>query len=70
MPHGPVDLSAYGGPKRAAIVYPEIQELSRKGRLVRRWSLLHKIALSDTCVELVADHPRQSATPPGRPSDL
>ena len=48
VPHAPVDLSAYGGPKRAAIVYPEIQELSRHGRLLRRWSLLHKIALSDT----------------------
>ena len=48
VPHGPVDLSAYGGPKRAAIVYPEIQELSRKGRLLRRWSLLHKITLADT----------------------
>jgi Arylsulfotransferase (ASST) len=48
VPHGPVDLSAYGGPKRAAIVYPEVQELSRKGRLLRRWSLLHKITLDDT----------------------
>ena len=48
VPHAPVDLSAYGGPKRAAIVYPEIQELSRKGKLLRRWSLLHKITLADT----------------------
>ncbi|MGZ5322811.1 MAG: arylsulfotransferase family protein [Solirubrobacterales bacterium] len=48
VPHGPVDLRAYGGPKRAAIVYPEVQELSRKGRLLRRWSLLHKITLDDT----------------------
>ena len=37
VPHAPVDLSAYGGPKRAAIVYPEIQELSRHGKLRRRW---------------------------------
>jgi hypothetical protein len=48
VPHGPVDLRAYGGPRRGAIVYPEVQLLSRKGRLLRRWNLLREITVADT----------------------
>jgi hypothetical protein len=48
LPHYGVDLSPYGGPVRSAIVYPEIQELSRSGRFLRRWPLLKQLPLTET----------------------
>lgn len=47
FPFGNVDLSRYGGPENARIVSPEIQEVSRKGRVVWRWNARGHIPLSD-----------------------
>ena len=42
------DLSRVGGPRRAAIVTAEIQELDRRGRLRWRWNSGEKVALRET----------------------
>lgn len=42
------DLRRVGGPRRAAIVSAEIQELDPRGRLLWRWNSRGKIALEET----------------------
>lgn len=42
------DLSRYGGPRRAAIVSAEVQELDPRGRLLWRWNSREQIALAET----------------------
>ena len=48
MPRYGVDLSAFGGPSSAGIVYPEIQELSSSGRFLRRWPLMRQLSVAET----------------------
>jgi hypothetical protein len=43
-----VDLSRFHGPKKATVFYGEAQEITRKGRLVWRWSSRGHVALSET----------------------
>jgi hypothetical protein len=47
VPH-PADLRRVGGPRKAAIVTPEIQELDRQGRVLWRWSSRGRIRLGET----------------------
>ncbi len=42
------DLSRYGGPRRAAIVSAEVQELDPRGQLLWRWNSRKQIALAET----------------------
>lgn len=42
------DLRRYGGPRRAAIVLAEVQELDPRGRVLWRWNSRGKVALSET----------------------
>ncbi|HEX2096566.1 MAG TPA: arylsulfotransferase family protein [Solirubrobacterales bacterium] len=42
------DLRRYGGPRRAAIVSAEVQELDRRGKVRWRWNSRGKIALAET----------------------
>jgi hypothetical protein len=48
VPRKGVDLSAYGGPKRAIVIDNEIQEVTRSGRRVWRWNSKDHIALSES----------------------
>jgi hypothetical protein len=48
VPRRGVDLSAYGGPKRATVIDNEIQEVTRSGRRVWRWNSRDHIALSES----------------------
>ena len=70
VPHGPVDLSAYGGPKRAAIVYPEIRGALAQGQAAASMEPAPQDHPRRHRVELVADHPRQPAPPSGGSADL
>jgi hypothetical protein len=46
-PRDHVDLSRWGGPPDATVVFPEIQELDRRGRLVWSWSTRGHIGLAE-----------------------
>ena len=48
VPRGGVDLSAYGGPRRATVLDNEIQEVTPRGRRVWRWNSRDHIALSES----------------------
>jgi hypothetical protein len=47
-PREGVDLSAYGGPKKAKVYYAEVQEIAPGGGLVWRWNARGHIGLGDT----------------------
>ncbi|MEA2351880.1 MAG: hypothetical protein QOJ14_294 [Thermoleophilaceae bacterium] len=47
-PRDGVDLTKYGGPRRTRVYYPEVQELTRRGRLVWRWNARGHISLDET----------------------
>ena len=44
----PADLRRVGGPRRGAIVTPEVQELDRRGRVLWRWSSDGRVRLGET----------------------
>jgi Arylsulfotransferase (ASST) len=48
VPRSGVDLSAYGGPKRATVIDNEIQEVTRSGRRVWRWNTRDHLSLSES----------------------
>jgi hypothetical protein len=48
VPRNGVDLSPYGGPKRATVIDNEIQELSPSGRRVWRWNSKDHLDLSES----------------------
>jgi hypothetical protein len=48
VPRSGVDLSAYGGPKKATVMDNEIEEVDRAGRLVWLWKSKDHIALSES----------------------
>jgi hypothetical protein len=48
VPRNGVDLSAYGGPRRATAVDAEVQEVTRVGHRVWRWNSGDHIALSES----------------------
>lgn len=48
VPHPAVDLSPYGGPRRAHVAFPRIQELDRHGHTVWAWSSLGRIGLDES----------------------
>jgi hypothetical protein len=47
-PRHDVNLSAYGGPRKATVYYAEVQEVTADGKLVWRWSARGHIGLGDT----------------------
>jgi hypothetical protein len=48
VPYSPVDLRPIGGPRRAGVVYPQIQELSPSLKLLHRWSLRKQLTIHQT----------------------
>jgi hypothetical protein len=48
VPRDGVDLSPYGGPRRATVVDGEVQEVTRGGRRVWRWNTADHIALGES----------------------
>jgi hypothetical protein len=48
VPRDGVDLSAYGGPRRATVVDAEVQEVTRAGRRVWRWNSKDHVALAES----------------------
>ena len=48
VPRYPVDLSRFGGPRRAAVVDAEIEQLDPDGNLVWSWNSASHIPLSET----------------------
>ena len=48
VPRYPVDLSRFGGPRRAAVVDAEIEQLDTEGNLVWSWNSVDHIPLSET----------------------
>jgi hypothetical protein len=63
VPRDGVDLSAYGGPKRATVIDNEIQEVTRSGRRVWRWRSKDHIALSESepFMKYIVDGPVRTA---------
>jgi hypothetical protein len=48
VPREGVDLSAYGGGRKATVVDAEVQEVTQRGRLVWRWNSGDHVALSES----------------------
>jgi hypothetical protein len=63
VPRGGVDLSAYGGPKRATVIDNEVQELSPSGRRVWRWNSKDHLDLSESApfMKYILDGPVRTA---------
>ncbi|HEY0630933.1 MAG TPA: aryl-sulfate sulfotransferase [Thermoleophilaceae bacterium] len=63
VPRDGVDLSQYGGPKRATVVDNEVQELSPSGRRLWRWSSKDHLDLSESSpfMKYILDGPVRTA---------
>ena len=55
-----IDLSRFGGPRRTAVAFPQIQQLDRSGKAVWRWDSQDHLSLAESArwMKFVLSNPR------------